>query len=264
MSRSLYFALDMLEEMSHNNEDEKNTSTTKVKFIIQIVFFTLSIQTKLNLLSCICPSAVQLHQNTWIPVRDWPVLCVLSGGHCDECRVLHGIKELGILIFITRLFFVQPLTPPCQDMWTYAYVSQCTWRWVQERAVYNHTPMVINQGIISFVKLSMFLLVSSPETGAPQGELLILSIRRPIQYFLKVILFKDESKLCDLQSLNNHQYKLNGLYYSKIVVVHHILSKPASVSFNLVRFNYITWLMSLVSHSSTASIGLCKRHNTEV
>lgn len=46
MSRSLYFALDMLEEMSHNNEDEKNTSTTKVKFIIQIVFFTLSIQTK--------------------------------------------------------------------------------------------------------------------------------------------------------------------------------------------------------------------------
>lgn len=68
---------------------------------------------QLNRHPCMCP-AVSLNEKIWIPACDWPVLCVLSGRHCDKCwGILHGIKVLSIFIFITRLFFVQPLTPLC-------------------------------------------------------------------------------------------------------------------------------------------------------
>ncbi|KAF3850815.1 hypothetical protein F7725_012587, partial [Dissostichus mawsoni] len=40
------------------------------------------------------------------------------GSHCDEGRgILHGVKVLSIPIFITRLFFAQPLTPSCQHIY---------------------------------------------------------------------------------------------------------------------------------------------------
>lgn len=108
--------------------------------------------------------------------RHWPVLRVLGGCHCDERGgILHGIKVLSILIFITRLFLLQPLTPFLAE----TFRSQCAQhggktaaspqsggsalRRVRDRAACNRIRTAMNQGIIRLVKLSMFQQVNQPE-----------------------------------------------------------------------------------------------------
>lgn len=90
----------------------------------------------------------------------WPVLCVLTGSHCDKRRgILHGVKVLSILIFITRLFFARPLTPCSCNTYTFvspdrhpaelgtpSHSGELLLYKFQEREVDNHMPMAINQG----------------------------------------------------------------------------------------------------------------------